>query len=522
MSIVVLSAAIALGKTLLKSAVGAATGSPDVGDAAGEVAGVFGDRLLEKSAERAARRRIEQLTDTVGARVLGHYQYEFRSLSEQQRAVVVEAVDETFKRVPPASRLVIEEDFDPALVDARIRGLTDVYVSGRVFNEDETSLYRLLLRESCAAVVQLVRGTSGLSDLAVPEILTRLTTIETLISQAPTLAIAAAERRRDDEFTKQYRDFIGRRLNTLDLYSYRLRPESRRYPLPLAYFSLMAHVRGEKPERIRLEEAVADRRRVLLRAYCGAGKTTYMYRWFVLAATGGLPGQSLSSGSVLPLYLPLDRYSAGGLPEPVDFVRSVGNLILGAMPDGWIQRQLDQERSLVLINGLDEVPVAGREKALEWISELIDQFPNPRYVLASRPGVLDDPWLAAQKFAVVDLDGMGPADSRDFILRWHEAAKSNLSGEEARARVDACATALLDAVASCHALRALARHPLTCALMCALHCEGQFDLPHQWLPWSTWSSRSWFASAIASGGSRRNPAWRTVGTWGSSRISRIG
>jgi NACHT domain len=472
---------VKLGETLVKSACEAVTGSKIAGDMSGGVAAVLGQEAATSLGHRRARRQLEELADHVAARVLTRYGHEFRGLSADSRAVVIGAVRETFERTSLGAGLVLAEDFDASAVERAIRSDTAEFRRSWSFGADERGLYDLLLRESCADLVEIVRRMASLASLA-PEILTRLTHLTAEARSAPRRALNEAARDADSGFAEIYRRHVTGELDTVDLTSERLSSTSRRYPLGLAYLSLPVLVSADgAPMETRIEQALVGRPRVVLRAECGGGKTTYLHRLFMLVARRALTGPLAELNDAIPFYIPLHQYADADLPAPEKFLDAVARDVLGEMPQGWVQRQLRDRESLVLLNGVDEVPPDRRPAVLDWVARLTHQFPRPRYVLAGRPASIPEDWPASVGFQVVDLLPMGQADVCRFIRRWHESVGSTLSDPVARAEVDQDAKALTEALGASHALRVLSRNPLVCALMCALHRDRQVRLPDQWL-----------------------------------------
>lgn len=477
------AAAVKLGETLVKCACAATTGQPIVGELAGVVSAVLGDRAIEWLALRNAKRQLDTIADNVAERVLAQCGHEFRGLGEDERAVVVESVGEVLGMVPPADDLVLGVDFNAVTLERRVRVLTREYVGSRHFGSDEIELYGLLLRMSCAEIVEIVRGLAGLADAAVPEMLGRLTVLAGEIRDAPRRALVEAARTGDNEFAEVYRRYMRDELELIDLDSERLSETSRRYPLGRAYLSLPAQVVRDSGETqmVSIEEAIACHSRVVLRALCGGGKTTHLWRFFGRAIRKDFTGPLSGLNNAVPFYLPLHRFAGKEPPSAEDLLSCVGQDIAAEMPRGWIQRQLRDGESLVLINAVDELPADQRPGVLGRIKKLAGNFPRARFVIAGRPGAVSDEWIAAAGFQAVDLLPMRPGDARTFIHRWHDAVGSTLTDVTARTQVVECADRLIDALASCHALRALSRNPLTCALMCALHRDGKVRLPEQWL-----------------------------------------
>ncbi|WP_447002336.1 hypothetical protein ACRAKI_21675 [Saccharothrix isguenensis] len=281
---------VKLGEVVVKSACEAVTGNKLAGEMSGAVSAVLGQRGVDGLAHRKARRQLEERADKLAEKVLELYGHEFRGLTEDQRAVVVEAVKETFENAPPGSGLVLDADFAPPAVERAVRAATADYHRSLAFGTDESALYDLLLREACTDLVEIVRTLPSLASVAAPEILARLTTIEKQIRIAPRRALADADDERDAAFSEIYRRYVTRVWDNVDLTSEHLSATSRRYPLERAYLSLPALIYGAGAAGdTRIEQAIADRSRVVLRAECGSGKTTYLHRFFTQVARRSLP-----------------------------------------------------------------------------------------------------------------------------------------------------------------------------------------------------------------------------------------
>jgi hypothetical protein len=134
-----------------------------------------------------------------------------------------------------------------------------------------------------------------------------------------------------------------------------------------------------------------------------------------------------------------------------------------------VQERLRRGRSVLLVDGLDELPDERRREVREWLRELVIAFPRARFVVTTRPAAVAPGWLLDQGFTEVRLQPMTPRDVHTFVTRWHAA----LPGED----LDGERDALLTAIGARSALRRLAENPLLCALLCALHHEGNGRLP---------------------------------------------
>jgi hypothetical protein len=203
-----MAAALKLGETLVKCAFTAITGKDVVGDMATGLASVLGDKALSAAQSRKATRLLANIADTAAGQVAGAYEHEFRGLSESERAVVIEAVGETFAQVS-ATGSVLAADFDAKRFERQIRDLTGEYLRRRFFGQDEGELYGLILQRSCVEMIGIVRGLSDLANRAAPEVLSRLTALDRDVWEAPRRALAEAAQDKDSTFADLYREFVN-------------------------------------------------------------------------------------------------------------------------------------------------------------------------------------------------------------------------------------------------------------------------------------------------------------------------
>ncbi|MFF5777005.1 NACHT domain-containing protein [Streptomyces virginiae] len=274
---------------------------------------------------------------------------------------------------------------------------------------------------------------------------------------------------RDSAFEARYLDYLARRHGSLTIFGLDLAPGSSRWPLDAAYVSLevtaapgdRAEALPAAPYSLPADRLLDEHPRVLLRGEAGSGKTT-LIQWLAVSAARD-PG----AGTV-PFVLPLRTLTRHGerLPAPRDFL--AGSPLAGEAPDGWEGRVLRDGRALLLVDGIDEIPATERDRARDWLADLIAACPGNRWLVTSRPSAVRPDWLAAVDFSEVTLTPMTRANVRAFIERWHTAADH--TPPEYRDQ-------LLDAVARKPDLARLATNPLLCGMICALHRERRGFLP---------------------------------------------
>ncbi|MGC5365162.1 NACHT domain-containing protein [Streptomyces sp. DT24] len=255
------------------------------------------------------------------------------------------------------------------------------------------------------------------------------------------------------------------------------------WDLDTAYLSLEAQHRGAAPGLTpeaapapqRVDALLADRPRVLLRGDAGAGKTTLVW-WLAAHASAGTLGPRLAAlNGLVPFVVPLRTLRARGeaFPTPAR-LPSAARLVIDDAPDGWAGRVLESGRGLLLVDGLDEVPPDDREEAHDWLSRLLERYPETRCVATVRPLAVEPDWLLSQGFEELRLLPMRDDDVRAFVAAWHRAARLDGDAHEDLAELE---RDLAQQLARNTTLSDLARTPLLCAVICALHRRRQGFLP---------------------------------------------
>nr|WP_202540484.1 serine protease [Streptomyces sp. SID4937] len=256
------------------------------------------------------------------------------------------------------------------------------------------------------------------------------------------------------------------------------------WDLDTAYLSLEAQAQAQAQDRTapgpplpqRIDTLLTDRPRVLLRGEAGAGKTTLLW-WLAAHASARTLDEDLAPlNGLVPFVVPLRtlRARGGTFPGPAGLWSAAG-LVVDAAPEGWAGRVLESGRALLLVDGLDEVPPEDREQAHTWLSQLLARYPETRCVATVRPLAVEPDWLRSEGFAELRLLPMRDEDIQAFVASWHRAAR--LSEEDDADRLDALEQDLSRQFEQNSTLRDLARTPLLCAVICALHRRRDGLLP---------------------------------------------
>ncbi|MFB6839567.1 NACHT domain-containing protein [Streptomyces sp. NPDC056361] len=293
-------------------------------------------------------------------------------------------------------------------------------------------------------------------------------------------------------FEGRYLQYIENRWKQLSIIGLDIRhPEGTSWPLDVAYLSLSlgdtddpleprdpATALRRSSNGIRIEQALSERRRILIRGLAGCGKTTLLQWLAVSTARRNLPQELTHLNDCVPFLLRLRTLTRiGHLPRPAAFLKAAGCQFADDQPSGWVDNVLARGRGLILIDGVDEVALEYRNATREWLEELFASYPENHYVVTTRPSAVREGWLSHSSVGELSVHPMNPRDVSVFIDRWHSAAAA--SGAEAeRTHLLELRENLKDAVRSQRGLTQLATSPLLSALLCALHRDRRGHLPH--------------------------------------------
>ncbi|MGW7416070.1 NACHT domain-containing protein [Streptomyces sp. NPDC054863] len=294
------------------------------------------------------------------------------------------------------------------------------------------------------------------------------------------------------EFEDCYRQYVVHRYGELSVIGLDLsRPERSCWPLDAAYLSLEfasraygsggldTHADDSMALRVeRAEQALAGRRRTLVRGLAGGGKTTLLQWLAVSTARRELPPELAHLTDCVPFMLQLRTLARRHeLPYPQDYLTAVGYPRANCQPEGWADRVMHEGRALLLVDGLDEVPQLMRAQTQQWLRNLLAAYPQVACVVTTRPWAVREGWLAGCDFTELTVRPMSTRDVAVFVTRWHQAA-GRTATEHEQAALAALEEQLKDTVRSQRGLALLSNTPLLCALVCALHRDRRGHLPH--------------------------------------------
>ncbi|MFV2084516.1 NACHT domain-containing protein [Micromonospora sp. LOL_021] len=458
--------------------------------------------ILDDVGLRRAKRRIDELVDTVYERIRPLIDGRSADLPEHELRAALDAVADTFEAADLSDAALFADDLQPAQLSTRLRQQLPSMPERAGLSAAAEQVYNLIFDECCVCLIQLVIQLRPFQARAAVEMLDRLTDVSAALGQVlarlpVTRLDAPAGTDHDSQFEARYLAQVIATLDRLELFGVDVRRYRLQTPLSVAYISLACSGEAARWSRrslrwdpgkrrhdrshfddaaVRVESALGSARRILIRGEAGSGKTTLVQWIAVTAACGGFSGELSEWNECVPYVVRLRHYVRRPLPKPEELLDGIADPLAGLLPLGWVHRRL-ADGAVLCVDGVDEVPEGQRRAVREWLRGLLAAYPELRVVVTSRPVAAAARWLHAEGFAVANLERMGPSDVRALIRQWHEAVRSvgdlpcephELAGHEHRLLVQ------LDG--SAH-LQALAASPLLCAMLCALNLDRDSRLP---------------------------------------------
>jgi formylglycine-generating enzyme required for sulfatase activity len=195
--------------------------------------------------------------------------------------------------------------------------------------------------------------------------------------------------------------------------------------------------------------------------------------------------QPWEHGRLLPVRVVLRDLAARGLPDagkPVDgdvlwrfILAELGEMLQEYAPH--LKQELMEQGGLILLDGLDEVPDAGRrrEQVKRVVQDFAGCFPRCRFLVTSRTYAYQRQDWKLEGFAEAVLSPFTPGQITRFVDGWyaHVGALRDMDPQDAEGR----ATLLKTAIQRSQRLAELATRPLLLTLMASLLAWRGGSLP---------------------------------------------
>ena len=461
--------------------------------------------------QRKAQRLFEDLEVPVADRLRVIRNTEFRALPDNEWQAAVLAAKSSFASTELNARQLLSRDLDPLSIEQFIRAGSRS--ATRDLSADGLAFYDRMINEGSSYIVEIADKLPHFRTGVIAELLSRDREIVELISEVlARIPKQVPGKDREAGFLTAYLRYITTKLDRLEIFG--LDFEASWYPLSIAYVNLQASIRRSTPVKhtpadyseallhgpsvegifkdyprapllnptqglTSVEDTLSAFPRIMLQGRAGSGKTTVLQWLTVRAARADFTAELAAFNGYVPFYIRLREYVKRGLPQPEDFIAAIAPMLAAEFPRGWVRNQLRSGRSLVLIDGVDELPERKRVNVSNWLGDLCQLFPEVRYIVSTRPAAVKQRWLAALNFHEVSLEAMSPVLAENFIHNWYEAFRERLADSEEKQRLAGYELSILRDIQNDRHLRDLADTPLLAGLLCALNRHLRSQLPRR-------------------------------------------
>ncbi len=499
---------IELGAAIAKSILRLWVKDSTLGDnLSSSVVDLLKSRTSDVLAQRRGRRQFVTIGEKVAENLLPLFEIEGARLKGSSRTAVAHAVATAFDNSRFSSELLVKRNLEPTKL---AKYILDAYPTAtQHFDATEKALYERIIYESCTYIVDIASQLPAFNERTFAEILKRE---DQLLFRADQLLREVRQVRKQlnslvdaGRFEIDYRRTIARNLDVLQLLGTDLSTANRRHRLSVAYITLSVEQKSElksifrngnsdavpiqeaefheasehdiSKDTVSVDRALASSHRLLIRGLAGSGKTTLLQWIAVRSASRSFEGYLSDWNDTIPFYIRLRHCVLSGLPRPEAFPELVAPAISGTMPKGWVHMALELGRAIVLIDGVDEVPSLRRQDVRAWLKELVETYPQSRFIVTSRPHAVEEGWMDHEEFHDAELQPMRLSDIYFFIDHWHKAVREELQEDEEKVELESLAERLKSELRQNRSLRSLATNPLLCAMICALNRERRQQLP---------------------------------------------
>jgi predicted NACHT family NTPase len=189
--------------------------------------------------------------------------------------------------------------------------------------------------------------------------------------------------------------------------------------------------------------------KLIVLGYPGSGKTTLL-KYLALVYSGHL-SVKVPPEPLLPIFVPLREVKRAGPPVPnADWLRDLAlscanDISSRAFTKEWLEDALNSGRCLVLLDGVDEVPVSQMNTLFQSIKSFSSKYRANKIIVTCRVAAFEH---SIEGFEVCEIDDFKTDDIKLFIAQWYEhdpydAGRLIRDINSSQSAADLCRTPLL-------------------------------------------------------------------------------
>lgn len=348
----------------------------------------------------------------------------------------------------------------------------------KIWNRKEKGIYtncvRYISKVSIEFASKLPEFTSSALKVVIgrqeeyhKELINILTDIHSMTSVIKSIDIAYRE------YESLYRDMLIRRYSKVELIGTSIRNKNvTKYDISSSYVELNCVSEYESESEIEISQVFSHGNIVWIKGEAGSGKSTFL-QWVAVCAAKADYDKIKNIENTIPIVIQLRNTE-----WPIDLYASVNKITKSYgknCPDGWIAEMLKQKRIILLFDGLDEVSSQKREDTYNFIEDIVEQYPEIKILLTARNSVND---YSDYDNVCYEIMPMKMDNIKKFILYWHKSVLWRDAVVKDK-EIDRLQHNLILKIIDNSPLKALAKNPLLCAMICALNFVNNEQLPNE-------------------------------------------
>ncbi len=237
----------------------------------------------------------------------------------------------------------------------------------------------------------------------------------------------------------------------------------------------------KKPNGVSAFDQVRKSERSVMIGAPGGGKSTF-FEWLQLQVASGAEDFIAGDQQAIPLLVRVRQLDLRNLPNGRSLIEkaTASRDISKAMPVNWIERQMEAGRVLFMLDGLDETePQLRDECVIPWLANIIQQYPDCRYLVSSRPVGYPPGSLLELGFTECDLMDFDEKEIAEYTRHWCASIRlaRNEPEEEARREGTREGDEILASFKDNPYIKNLARNPLMLSAVCLVNYFEGGELP---------------------------------------------
>ena len=223
-------------------------------------------------------------------------------------------------------------------------------------------------------------------------------------------------------------------------------------------------------------------RQISIRASGGYGKTTLLKHLAYIYSIRNYNDPKYKAPKFIPFLIYLAScYKEISSETSLTLPDLLSNFHISRLPKGkelkvppnWAKNLLNTGEALVLWDGFDEIPPAQREKASQWLSGQMKEYPKAVFILTSRPAAYQEDYTARKLTANFWIKDFNEDQRKAFVEQWYSCqerrVRDNRSTPDVEHKVQERSASLLAQIEARPELKQLAGNPLLLNMMARFH-----------------------------------------------------